>query len=709
MKNIRMALKLGLGFGVVLIIMCALSVMAISVVRTQREEANSIIDHYMPELAISIRLERAVRATVASMLTYTTTANNKDLVQAKMYLAEAQKQKEDAKALVAKYPQLVVLANNLKRIETNLEDYSKLVDQTASLQDLLQKQRKELSKSGGEFFNLIEELQAMWQTALEKCITTGASTEEIQLRIHNIKNINNVLEMGALIRISNFESQVMRNPAIADAGLAKFNDMLDLLKNTQSRTLTVEAKEQIGKLIALAEIYRNHLTILVEDWKELQNVATTRGAYAQQLTENAQSTALQAINNVEKLCQQATANSDSAIRLLISGMCIGVVISFILAFLLTRSIIGPLGKTVKYALHVSEGDLDYPLDICQKDEIGQLSEALSDMAAKLGQRIKDAENAMANAKAKEEEALRAQAQAEEARLQAEQAQRQGRLDAAKQLKGVVECVSSASEALSAQVTQSERGSHEQAARVSETATAMEEMNATVLEVAKNAEQTATISEQAKQKAQAGAGIVRKVIDGMSRISEGATELRNDMVELNKQAESIGAIMNVISDIADQTNLLALNAAIEAARAGEAGRGFAVVADEVRKLAEKTMAATGEVGKAIHGIQDGTAKNTENVENSTRIVAEVMDMASHSGDALSEIVRLVDQAADQIRAIATASEQQSSTSEEINRAIDDVNRISSENAIAMRQAGEAVQELSRQTQSLNEMVAQMQRG
>ena len=709
MKNLKMALKLGLGFGVVLVIMCVMSLMAISVVKTQGEGATSITNVYMPEVAVGVRFERAVRSAVASMLSYTATEENRHLVQAKKHLAEIKAQGEEGKALVAKYPHLTTLINNLKQAEGALDSYDNLVSQTSVMQGSLQKQRDELAKTGNEFFALIGKMLEEWETTLERGIAEGAPSSDILRRVRNIRNINDVLKIGALIRISNYQSQVMRDPSIAEAGIKLFDDMLNLLKVSQNEVSGANSKERIARLIALAEAYREHFRLLVEDWKELQSVSATRGAFASQLTEYAQTTALQGLNDVQTVCEQAVKESEKGTRFLIGGMCVGVVISFILAILLTRAVTGPLGKTVKYALNVSEGNLEYPLDIHQKDEIGQLSEALNTMASKLSQRIRDAEEAMSRAKVKEEEALVSQAQAEQARLRAERAQRQGRLEAAEQLMGVVEGVSSASEALSAQVTQSERGSHEQAARVSETATAMEEMNATVLEVAKNAEQTASMSEQAKQKAQAGADIVRQVIDGMSRINDGATELRNDMLELSKQAESIGAIMNVISDIADQTNLLALNAAIEAARAGEAGRGFAVVADEVRKLAEKTMAATGEVGKAIHGIQEGTAKNTENVENSTRIVSEVMEMASNSGTALGEIVRLVDQAADQIRAIATASEQQSSTSEEINRAIEDVNRISSENATAMHRAGKAVQELSHQTKALNDMVTEMKRG
>ena len=193
------------------------------------------------------------------------------------------------------------------------------------------------------------------------------------------------------------------------------------------------------------------------------------------------------------------------------------------------------------------------------------------------------------------------------------AQRELLQRAADQLQGVVENVTAASEQLSAQVEQSRRGAQEQAMRVAETATSMEEMNATVSEVARSASHAAATSEQAHGKAEQGAGAVELVIAGIVEANALSLRLKEDMTSLGQEAEGIGMIMNVISDIADQTNLLALNAAIEAARAGEAGRGFAVVADEVRKLAEKTMEATRRVGDAVCGIQNGTRRNVRHVE------------------------------------------------------------------------------------------------
>ena len=335
-----------------------------------------------------------------------------------------------------------------------------------------------------------------------------------------------------------------------------------------------------------------------------------------------------------------------------------------------------------------------------------LQNALSKMLDNLKAKIREAEEMGQQARHESERAQVATAKAEEACLQAERSKAEGMLQAAQQLEGVVEVVTSASEELSAQVEQSSRGAEAQAHRVGETATAMEEMTATVLEVAKNASQAADTADMAKRKAQDGSQVVAQVVKGIGEVQQQALGMKSDMTTLGRQAEGIGQILNVISDIADQTNLLALNAAIEAARAGEAGRGFAVVADEVRKLAEKTMTATKEVGEAIHGIQAGTKKNIDNVEQTVKKIDTATGLANESGEALNEIVSLVDRTTDQVRSIATASEQQSAASEEINHSIEDVSRISSETSDAMRQSAQAVSELAHQALVLKGLIDRM---
>ena len=370
-----------------------------------------------------------------------------------------------------------------------------------------------------------------------------------------------------------------------------------------------------------------------------------------------------------------------------------------LGLLFARSLARPLQRTASFAEAVAHGDLERQLDVVRADEIGTLADTLRHMVNKLKDMIAESEQKTVEASRLAEEASRATAVAEDALKQAAQAKREGLLHAANQLEQVVGIVSSAAEDLTTQIEQSRRGADHQSQRVTETATAMEEMNATVLEVAQNAGRAAETSENARKNAAQGEQVVAQVVSGIGQVQKTSEDLKTDMASLGRQADGIGNILSVISDIADQTNLLALNAAIEAARAGDAGRGFAVVADEVRKLAEKTMTATKEVGDAIRGMQEGTRKSIQGVDRSVETIQKATTLAEESGQALRTIVALVDSSSDQVRSIATAAEQQSATSEEINKSVEDISRISNDTASSMSHASKAVAELARQAQTL----------
>lgn len=383
-----------------------------------------------------------------------------------------------------------------------------------------------------------------------------------------------------------------------------------------------------------------------------------------------------------------------------------LVLGALVAFALAQSIAVPVNRLMTAALHIADGDLTATSGLNQKDEIGVLDGAIKSMVAALIAKMSEADEQAKIAHEAAEKARQATMEAQAAKEQAERAKAEGMLQAAHQLEGVVQIVSSASEELSAQIEQSSRGADEQSGRVRETATAMEEMNATVLEVARNAQQAADISNQARQQALEGSQIVHEAVAGIEAVHTQSTAIKEDMDALGKQAESIGQIMGVIADIADQTNLLALNAAIEAARAGDAGRGFAVVADEVRKLAEKTMTATQEVGQAITGIQDGTRKNIRNVEQVAVSIEEATTLSVRSGESLKRILEFVQMVNDQVQSIATASEQQSAASEEISHSTEQVATISAETAQAMEQAARAVAELAQQSQTLQRLIVEM---
>lgn len=385
-----------------------------------------------------------------------------------------------------------------------------------------------------------------------------------------------------------------------------------------------------------------------------------------------------------------------------SALSIAVLLGILLALAIRKAIAAPLGEVCRKAELVVGGDLAQDFSLQRKDELGGLSTSLDTMVKNLRERIAEAEQKTEEAAEQTRRAHAAMEEANQAKAKAEAGQ-QAILQVAVEVEQVVSRLSAATEELSAQVEESSRGTDQQRDRIASSATAMEEMNSTVLEVARNAAVASEGSERAREKAKQGEDIVSESVKAIGMVQADTQALKINMEDLGKQAEAIGTIMTVISDIADQTNLLALNAAIEAARAGEAGRGFAVVADEVRKLAEKTMTATKEVGDAISGIQQGTRRSIEAVERTTGNLASTTDLVKKSGDSLTEIVGESVHTADQVRSIATAAEEQSAASEEITHSLEEINRMAGETAFAMQQSAMAVSELSQQSQELQTLV------
>ncbi len=392
------------------------------------------------------------------------------------------------------------------------------------------------------------------------------------------------------------------------------------------------------------------------------------------------------------------------------GVGLGVTLAaIILLWFFAATLAKPLRRAAGFAQHVAQGDFSQALEVDQKDEIGVLAGALKTMVANLQKMIAEAEEKSQEAAKEAEIARNATEEAERMRQEAAQAQRQGKLDAARRLETVVASVLTSSNTLSSQIKQAREGAERQSHHTGETASSMEEMNATVLEVARHASDASERSETAKQRAQEGAKVVHKVVEAINTVHQQTEHLKTNMNELGDQAQGIGQIIDVISDIADQTNLLALNAAIEAARAGEAGRGFAVVADEVRKLAEKTMAATTEVGNAIQSIQSGASTSIAGMERAVKAVDEANSLAEKSGTVLMEIVEIVESSADQVRSIATASEEQSAASDEITRAIGEINQISVQTSENMGESSDAVADMAGQIKSLQQLVRDLKEG
>ncbi|MFK7759677.1 MAG: CHASE3 domain-containing protein [Phycisphaerales bacterium] len=363
--------------------------------------------------------------------------------------------------------------------------------------------------------------------------------------------------------------------------------------------------------------------------------------------------------------RQEAANQKAAFARMavIGGTCIALFIGSVLAWIIARSITKPVMNLVSTFKQIASGDLTSEnINTTSKDEIGQLSNAADTMKDSLFKLVSEVKSTAG------------------------------------------EVASSATE-LFATSEQLSAGMDMQSDKTIQVASAVEEMSMTVLEVARKSSEATDTAGAAGDQANEGGEIVRETVEAINTIADVVNESASAISELGKRSEEIGEVISVINDIADQTNLLALNAAIEAARAGEHGRGFAVVADEVRKLAERTTIATQQVSISINGIQEETSNAVKRMEVGTESVNVGVQLAGRSGESLNEIVNGADEVSSMISSIAAASEQQSTASKIIAENVEEISEITRESSIASKETSAAASQLSEKSEALGQLVGQ----
>lgn len=373
----------------------------------------------------------------------------------------------------------------------------------------------------------------------------------------------------------------------------------------------------------------------------------------------------------DKLKQDSTRDQaalESRIQFATLILCsLGLVIGSIWSVLMTRAITRNLSRMIGMIQEIAANNLSLKdMPITSQDEIGNAGAALNSMKNNLREMIQS-------------------------------------------IAGTAEHMASASEQISSSAVLQAQSAETQKGQTAQVSAAMQEMASTVQQVSENAHASAEAARHAAETARRGGAIADETLRKMRTIADSVSGTARKIEELGKSSDQIGRIVGVINDIADQTNLLALNAAIEAARAGEQGRGFAVVADEVRKLAERTTTATKEIAGMIKSIQDETRTAVAAMQQGTTHVEEGLKTTAEAGEALRQIIEVAEKVGEMVTHIAAATAQQSSTSDQVNNNMEQIAKLVNESAVGSQQAAKACQDLSELAIDLQRMVGNFRLG
>ncbi|MFJ5297631.1 methyl-accepting chemotaxis protein [Pseudomonas sp. NPDC088368] len=614
--NISVSRKLGIGFGLVLLLTLVITATGWSGVRSLIDRGDKLaMISQINEYSLALRIARMNYETQANPDTAKAVMTALDHLDAELKAAHGK----------------LVVGSDLKLLDAQTQaatDYRRAFEDMAKAIQAREASRVNLG------------------AAADAAVDEVNKIEEALIQHDNILQFNSAVGVSKLIQQARFQVRgytFSGNPDFEKSATAAIEEAI-----VGVNTLAGDVSSQYIPQLQRANLALKSYGAAVAQYRDAQLVS-------RQALQKMEGVGQQLLDLSDKLTtsQNTKRDADSAQAQSMLSLATALALFFgvLAAWAITRQITLPLKHTLVAVDRVASGDLTHNLSVDRRDELGQLQGGIQRMTVNLRELIGGISD------------------------------------------GVTQ-IASAAEQLSAVTEQTSAGVNNQKVETDQVATAMHQMAATVQEVARNAEEASEAAVAADQQAREGDKVVSEAIAHIERLATEVGHSTEAMSELKRESDKIGSVLDVIKSVAQQTNLLALNAAIEAARAGEAGRGFAVVADEVRSLAQRTQKSTEEIEDLIAGLQNGTQQVATIMDNSRELTTSSVELTRRAGGSLESITRTVSAIQAMNQQIAAAAEQQSATAEEINRSVLNVRDVSEQTSAASEETAASSVELAR---------------
>ncbi len=666
-------MKMFVGFGSILLLVIIAVLIILFNVNTIRNDASALNDEFVPEIRIANDVERNSLMTMYAMRGYSQTFQESFWKDASTNLEQVFASLGDAEALAARAIHLTKLSAGVATAKEHAGEYEALAKETNSVIAGIETQRGVLDAAAAEYMASCHDFLAGQNTRMENEIAAGVSSAALAQRHSKITLMNQIISTGNDTRIKNFRGQLETDPALMNQGIANFDAIDKYL--AEIRTITFQAAdiEELNHIQDAGDTYKRGMQSIRDSYLKLQELNGKRNTAADQVLEASRNVAMAGLDATEERTGDSLALVQATFITLVIGIIAVLVVSTLIALLLTRMITTALSKGVLFAGQIARGDLDATLDVYQRDEIGQLADALREMLKSLQYKAE-----MIGRFAAGDFSQKVQlASSEDGLGKSLETMRSSLNDLLGQVNIAIDQVTSGADQVSQASQSLSQGATEQASSLEEISSSINEVNGQSQQNAKNSLEANALAKQATENAENGNSQMQGLVVAMG--------------EINSASDEIKKIVKIIDDIAFQINLLALNANVEAARAGKYGRGFAVVAEEVRNLAARSAEA----------VKDTTAR----VDESVRSIETGNKAAEATAIQLEDIVSGVGKVATFLEEIAQASREQAQAVSQITEGLDQIDQVTQANTASAEESASASEELASQAQHLQQMISQ----